>query len=382
LRIGLLTDGYKPATNGVIRFVSLHKRMLESLGHEAFVFTWGSRDPGDGPGVIRSPGLRFVKPGYYISTGYSRQAQSVLETLDLLHTNQPLLSGAMALRYGRRYDLPIVLTCHSRYDLLGINRLPFMPLDLYRALVRPYLRWCTDRCDLVTVSTPVAAQVMRSLGVACPIEVIPFGVELDCYHDLETRLTRSDLGLPDSVPLALFVGRLAPEKNVLFLLQALARSELEHAYLLIVGTGDLRDDLEAHARALGVDSRVCFAGEAAPADMPLYASLADLFVTASEVETFSFAVVEGVAAGLPVVGMDMPWIRHVVRHGANGLLATAGSVESFAQAWATLLDDGALRARLADGARATSKKYDVRRTTMLMVAHYEQLLQAHRGGGG
>lgn len=373
MRIGLLTDGYRPGVNGVICFVSLHKRMLEALGHNVFVFTWGHSDPDDERGVIRSPGLPFVQPGYHVGLGHSRHARRVLETLDLLHANQPLLSGGLALMYGRRYRIPVVLTCHSRYDLLGVTRLPFLPLSLLRAVFRPYLRWLADGCDLVTVSTPVAAEVMQSLGVGCPIEVVPLGVELAHYRKPETPLTRSDLGLPTSVPLALYVGRLAPEKNVRFLLQALARPELAQAHLLLVGDGAERESLEAHVSKLGVDGRVHFVGEISPADVPAYASLADLFVTASEIETFSFSAVEGLAAGLPIVGLDVPWIHHIVEHGVNGLLASP-EVESFAQAWAALLADETLRARLTNGALATGKQYDVQRTTAQMVAHYERLI--------
>ncbi len=377
MRIGLLTDGYKPGTNGVIRFVSLHKRALEALGHEAFVFTWGRKDPGDEPGVVRSPGLPFAKPGYHVNLSYDRQARSVLRTLDLLHANQPLLSGALALRYGRRYGLPVVLTCHSRYDLLGVTHLPLIPLPLYRAIIRPYLQWCTDRCDLVIVSTPEAMRVMRNLGVAGPIEIIPFGVELARHRKSRTRLRRSDLGLPNSVPLALSVGRLAQEKNVRFLLQTLARPELVYAHLLVVGDGPERGNLEACASELGLDGRVRFVGEVPPDDVPAYLALADIFITASKIEMLPLAVIEALAAGLPIVGLDVPWIRHAVQHGVNGLLSAADDTASLAQTWATLLEDETLRARLADGARATSERYDVRHTTALMAAHYERLVERH-----
>ncbi len=377
MRIGLLTDGYRPGSNGVIRFITLHKRALEELGHQAFVFTLGAPDPEDEPGVVRSPGIPFVKPGYHVAPGYSRQARALLRTMDVLHPNQPLLSGGMALRYGRRYGLPILLTCHSRYDLLGTIRIPFMPLPLYRAILRPILRRISDRCDVVTTPSLEAAEVMRNLGVRRPIEVVPYGVDLErCRHPAK-RLRREELGLPAEAPLALFVGRMEREKDVPFLLQALARPELAHAHLLLVGDGVERHRLEADAHRMGLGSRVRFTGNVPPEEIPTYVALADFFVTASRIEMLPVAVIEAMAGGLPVVGLDVPWIRQVVRPGENGLLARP-EVESLAQTWAELAGNGSLRACLSEGAQAASQRYDLRHTTAQMVALYEQMLERRR----
>jgi 1,2-diacylglycerol 3-alpha-glucosyltransferase len=375
MRIGLLTDGYKPGVNGVIRFISLHKRYLEKLGHEVFVFTWGRQVADDEPGVIRSAGLPFVQPGYHVGPGHSRRAHEVLATLDLLHANQPLLSGVLAVRYGRMYQIPIVLSCHSRYDLLAVTRLPFLPLPVCRATLRLMLRWLTERYDLTTAPSAGTVDVLRGLGVNRPIEVVPFGVERP--HRPGRRLSRDDLGLGSEVPVAVFVGRMAREKNVGFLLQCLAEPTLAHAHLLLVGDGSERDDLEAAAQALGVAQRAHFVGAVPPADVPAYLSLADFFVTASEVEMLPVALLEGLAAGLPVVGRDVPWIRDPIEHGVSGLLTDPG-VEPYARAWARLLNDEPLRARLSAGARTAGARYDIEHTTALMAAHYERLLQARR----
>ncbi|HIE37582.1 MAG TPA: glycosyltransferase [Anaerolineales bacterium] len=378
MRIGLLTDGYKPGTNGVIRFISLHKRTLERLGHEVFIFTWGEEVPEDEPGVIRSPGIPFVRPGYHVAPGYSHQARALLQTMDVLHANQPLLSGALALRYGRRYGLPVVLTCHSRYDLLGVTRLPFLPLPLYREILRPTLRRISDRYDVVMAPSPEAARVMRSLGVRRPIEVVPYGVDLDGCRHPPKRLRREELGLPADVPLALFLGRLEREKDVSFLLEALARPEPARTHLLLVGDGVERERLEADVRGMGLMDRVRFVGEVPAEEVPAYIALADLFVTASRIEMLPVAVIEAMAGGLPVVGLDVPWIRPVVRSGVNGLLAEP-EVASFARAWARLATDEPLRARLSEGARTASERYDLRRTTAQMIALYERLLEERRG---
>lgn len=381
MRIGLLTDCYRPGVNGIVRFITMHKRTLEEMGHEVFVFTWGPPHPDDEPGVFRSPGPPLPRPGYHLGWRYPSRAEAVIQTLDVLHANQPAMSGWVATRYGRRYGIPVVLTCHSRYDLLWKTVMPFLPPSFCRAALRPPMRYITDRCDLVIATTSEAARVMQDLGVMRPIEVIPLGIDLAPYRQPLRRLARSDIGVPESAPLALFLGRLSPEKNVRFLLEVLARPELAHGHLLLVGDGHERGALESQARSLGLNGRAHFVGEVDAADIPAYTALADFFVTASQIEMLPVAILEAFAAGLPVLGPDVPWIRPVVRHGVNGLLVQA-EVEAFARAWASLVEDQALRVRLAEGACAASAQYDLKRTTATIVAHYERLQAERRGRRG
>lgn len=142
MRVGLLTDAYWPGVNGIIRFVSLHKRILESMGHQVFVFTGGPPAPQDEPGVIRSFGFPHPDPGYRVTLGYSRRAVALLQTMDILHANQPAMSGLLAPRYGRRFGIPVVLTLHSRYDLLIRTRL-WVPLPVVHTPLGAYLRVVT-----------------------------------------------------------------------------------------------------------------------------------------------------------------------------------------------------------------------------------------------
>jgi len=383
MRIGLLTDCYRPGVNGIVRFITMHKRTLEEMGHQVFVFTWGPPHPDDEPGVFRSFGPPVPRPGYHFGWRYPRRTEALLRTLDVLHANQPAMSGWVATRYGRRYGIPVVLTCHSRYDLLWKTAVPILPSSFCRAALRPPMRYITDRCDLVIATTSEAARVMHDLGVMRPIEVIPLGIDLASYRRPPHRLARSDLGIPESAPLALFLGRLSPEKNVRCLLEALARPELAQGHLLLVGDGHERGALESHARSLGLNGRVHFVGEVDTSEVPAYTTLADFFVTASRIETLCIAVLEAMAAGLPVLGPNVPWIRPIVQHGVSGLLVQPDAA-SFAQAWALLAGDPSLRAHLAEGARAASAQYDLKHTTALIVAQYERLVaerRAHRDAG-
>ncbi|MBC7226832.1 MAG: glycosyltransferase [Thermoflexales bacterium] len=375
MRIALLTDAYWPGVNGIIRFVSLHKRILESMGHQVFVFTGGPPAPQDEPGVIRSFGFPHPDPGYRVTLSYSRQAVTLLQTMDVLHANQPAMSGLLALRYGRRFGIPVVLTLHSRYDMLINSRLR-MPMAVVRSLLGAYLRWLLPRCDLVTAPTPEVPKVLEDWGVRASVEIIPCGVERN--RSPHCNVTRAELGIPASAPLAAFVGRVVAEKNIRFLLEVLSAPELSDAYLLVIGDGSERPALEEATRRLGLDGRVRFVGQVAPAEVPAYVALADFCVTASKIEMLPTAILEALGAGLPVLGLDVPWIRAVIRSGENGLLTPPDDAAAMARAWAQLARDRELRERLAEGARRTGEQYDARQATARLVAHYEQLVAARR----
>ena len=115
MRIGQLTEVYKPFVNGVTNFISLHKRVLESWGHKVFVFTLGHEDYEDDElHVIRSPAIPLSDTGYHLSFRFSRRARKKIKTMDVLHVHHPFISGRQAISLGKRYDIPVVFTNHTR----------------------------------------------------------------------------------------------------------------------------------------------------------------------------------------------------------------------------------------------------------------------------
>ncbi len=378
MRIALLTDVYRPGVNGIVRFISLCRSILDEMGHQVYIFTWGPPSPEDEPGVSRTFGFPHPDPGYYFNFYYSRRALEVLRTADILHANQPVFSGLVALRYSRRYDIPLVLTLHSRYDLLLQSRLR-MPLSATRSLLRAYFRRLLPHCDAITSPTPTVASFLAELGLDIPVEVIPVGV--DFRKPPKRAVSRAEVGLPADRPVALFLGRLVAEKNVRYLLEALTHPALEGTYLLLIGDGPERRGLEAWARENGLNSRVRFAGQVPLDEVSAYTALADFCVTASRIEMLPSAVLEALGAGLPVLGLDVPWLRVVIRDGYNGLLVPPDDREGFARAWARLAEDEDLRARLSAGARETAQEYDARRVIARLAECYRRVLRA-RGRQG
>ncbi len=377
MRIGQLTDIYKPFINGVTNFVALHKRVLESWGHKVFVFTPGYEDYEDDElNVIRSPAIPLSDTGYHLNLSLSRRARKKIVTMDVLHVHHPFINAQQGISLAKRHDIPVVFTNHTRYQLVGRYYLPFFLGGLSRAFLEAYLPRFTDQCDLVVAPSQGVKQALEAIGVTCPIEVIPNGVDVARLQHPTHPLTKQDLGLPGDAVVAITVGRLGPEKNLPFLLNAFRRAaqEMPDLHLVIIGKGREEGYLEEMVRMLEMAARVHLVGEVPYEEVPNWLALGDFFVITSVSESHPLSVLEALAAGLPVVGIPGPGIEDTIMDGINGLYGPEDA-NAFAAQVRRLATEPALRARLAAGAREMSDRYDIRHTSAALLAHYERLIE-------
>jgi len=369
----MLTDVYKPVINGITNFISLVKRAMEAAGHQVYVFTFGRQDYiDDEPGIIRSPAVPLSDTGYYFNLVYSRQAREKLQEMDILHTHHPFISGRLATRYGRQSNLPVVFTNHTRYDLYAQAYLPLAPPALTNMALEAFMPSFTTLCDLVIAPSAGIKQVMLDLGIKKEIVVIPNGIDLSQPSSPARPVTRTELGIPDSAIVLIYCGRMGPEKNLDFLLQAFggATQAVPNTCLLLVGGGPTEKSLrEQAAQAPGVR----FVGEVGYDNVPAYLSIGDVFVTASVTEVHPLSVIEALAAGLPVLGIHSPGVSDTVRDGIDGYL-TNHDLAAFTAMMVRLLLEPERRTTMAANARERSKVYDIRATAATLLTHYERLI--------
>jgi 1,2-diacylglycerol 3-alpha-glucosyltransferase len=374
----MMLDMYKPYISGVTNYVTLNKRVLEAQGHTVFVFTFGADDyPDDELHVVRTPGLPLsVKDtGISINLRYSRAAQRKVRSMDVVHVQHPFLSGQLALRYARARGVPVIFTNHTRYDLYAHHYLPsFIPEAVSQTFLQTYLPSFCQRCDLVIAPSPGIAAVLRDLGVAGEIKVIPNGIELAPFQSPAVTRTRAELGLPPGDIVLMYLGRLGPEKNLAFLLRAFngVAAACPEVVLALVGDGPETDNLRDQAQKAGLASRVFFLGQVPHEAVPAYLRVADVFVTASETEVHPFSLIEAMAAGLPALGITSPGVGDTIVDEVNGLLSTA-DLAVFTAKLVRLVMEPELRSRLAEQALVSSYQYDINRTAALVLREYERL---------
>lgn len=379
MRIGMMADTYKPYVSGVTHYIDLNKRYLEKDGHEVYVFTFS--EPGhekEEEGVVRNPGLPLADTGFFLSWKYSRKAKNLLQSMDVVHVHHPFLSGRLALRYCHPVELPVIFTNHTRYDLMAQAYMPILPGEIREGLLQAYMPSFCEAVDLVISPSPGMERVLRELDVESKIEIVPNGVELKHFIQAQP-LARVDLGLPDECILLVYTGRLAPEKSIDFLLTAFAgvTQAVDNVKLLIVGDGPLREKLIMLANDLQVAESVHFTGLIPYEKMPGYLAMCDAFVTASVSEVHPLSVIEAMGAGLPVMGIMSPGVGDTVEDGISGFLSS-NNLAAFTAKLTRLCLQTSLRKKMGEQARNASQKYDIERTTGMMMSYYERIVNAPR----
>ena len=381
MRIGMMVDVYKPHVSGITNYININKRYLEKAGHEVFVFTFGDQDfQDDEPRVVRSPGLPLVDTGYYLSFRHTIAAKKLLQTMDIVHVHHPFLSGRLAIRYCQPLRIPIVFTNHTRYDLYAQTYFPIVPEEISDGLLQAYMPPFCEAMSLVVSPSAGMADILRDMGVTSRVEIIPNGVELQHFYKAKPY-TRADFGYTKNDVLLIYAGRIAPEKNLSFLLQAFAgvAHALDHVHLIIVGGGQkqVEDEIQQLVAALNLQHRVRFTGMVPYDELPFYLAMCDAFVTASVTEVHPLSVIEGMASGLPVLGIQSPGISDTIEDGKTGFLST-DDLPAFTAKLTRLCLDASLREQMGDAARQASTRYAIERTTHTMLEQYERLVYASR----
>jgi glycosyltransferase involved in cell wall biosynthesis len=346
-----------------------------------YVFTFGDDEyEDDEPRIFRSPGLPLADTGFYLSLRYKTQHKKLLQTMDVVHVHHPFLSGRLALNYCRSARIPIVFTNHSRYDLLAQAYIPLMSDEVSHSLLQAYLPDFCEAVDLVISPSESMKNILRDLEVNSPIEVVPNGVDLQKFRR-SNSVPRNQFGFRDEDILLVYAGRIAPEKNISFLLQSFAgiAQMLPNVYLLMVGGGkkQFEEEVQNLIVQLGIANRVRSTGMITYEDIPSYLSMCDIFVTTSISETFGMSTVEAMGAGLPIMGIHSSGTSDIVEDGKTGLLSTEDMAAFTAKLMYLCLHPG-LRKEMGIAAREASKQYDIDRTTSMLLKHYTRLTQNTR----
>lgn len=380
MRIGLMADMYKPYISGVTTYISLNKKYLEKQGHEVFVFTFGNgRFPGDEPNVIRSPGLPIKRGEIYMNGFYNLPTNKLLRTMDILHVNHPFFSGFVAISSNYAGLQPIVFTNHTRYDSYTRLYLKGFFFVIGNTFLKSYFSHFYQRMDAVIIPSKSMEKIIWQYRPLQALYTVPHGMELDPFYRTGIAKDRAEFGFqPDDV-LFVYVGRLWPEKNLPFLIESFARicQRYDNARLLLVGGGPERRKLTHQVTEAGIGTKVHFTGAIDHSQLPQYYQAADIFISPSITETFGLTVIEAMASGLPVIGIDSVGIADTVVHEVTGLL-TMNDMENFTKAMGRMLVNRDLRQEMGKNALRESSKYRIESSVDKLLEVYQQAIRSRK----
>jgi glycosyltransferase involved in cell wall biosynthesis len=292
------------------------------------------------------------------------------------------LMAGVQVAYGvpaaRAVGLPSVMKFSGSNDLRDALRCMIGPLE-----VRAISRWCERTMILNDAMVEEALQAgfdrSRLLWMPNPVDTDRY-----CPCNPEEKLQlRVRLGLPAGVPVAVFVGRLAPEKELPSLLSgfAIAAARHESARLVIVGDGVLRQQLEGQAETLGIASRVTFAGMQNPDEIRYWLQASDVFTLVSHREGLPVSLIEAMSVGLPSVVTNLPANAQLVSDGEHGFHVGVQDPEAIAAAFLRLFGDPGLRQKLGAAARPVAvERFSIDTVLNAYEDMFGEILSKRRGG--
>jgi 1,2-diacylglycerol 3-alpha-glucosyltransferase len=376
MRIGMMTDMYKPYVSGVITYISLVKKYLEGTGHQVYVFTFGDENFKDNEeNIIRSPGIPVKKDEIHFNFYHHRRARQLIRTMDIVHVHHPFLSGSFTTRFCRPRGIPIAFTHHTRYDLYVKSYLPPLVDSLGESLLNFYMPDFLRKIDAMVVPSLGLKPVVENYGDICPVYYEPHGMELGPFLENRQVKNRSEVGFSQSDIIFIYVGRLGPEKNLPFLLRGFHQLSLQipQVKLLLVGDGPERENLEDRVQHMGLTDQVHFTGVVAYADLPPYYAMGDVFVTPSITETFGLTVVEAMASGLPVLGIESPGVADNIQPEVTGLISSL-VLDDFIAKMNRIATDVELRISMGARGRDESKRFLIENAVERLVRIYQKTI--------
>ncbi|RJQ45852.1 MAG: glycosyltransferase family 4 protein [Gammaproteobacteria bacterium] len=380
MNIVMLTNTYTPHVGGVARSVEAFTAEYRRRGHRVLVVAPEfANQPQDEADVVRVPAIQnFNGSDFSAVLPVSGLLTGALDAFrpDIVHAHHPYLLGMTALRVARYRELPLVFTHHTLYE----QYTHYVPVDspAFRRFVIELATRYANLCDQVFAPSESIAALLRERGVEAPVAVVPTGVNVERFAKGNGADLRRMMRIPDDAFVVGHLGRLAPEKNLTFLADAVSvflKTE-PRAHFLLAGKGPLEISIRATFEREGLSARLHVAGILDPAQLAAAYHAMDVFAFASRSETQGMVLTEAMAASVPVVALDAPGAREVVKDRHNGRLLHEESIEAFRAAlqWVAELP-AETRRQLSRGARATADEFSMPRTADKALDCYQGLRQ-------
>jgi glycosyltransferase involved in cell wall biosynthesis len=363
MRVLFVSDVFFPRVNGVSTSIATFRADLDRLGVETLLVAprYAGEMLSEERGVVRVAGSKV--PGdpedRRMRWGALRRALVGLEreSFDLVHVHTPFIAHYAGVREARRRGVPVLATYHTFFEEYLHHYVPVLPRSLGRTLARVFTRsQCSAVQALIAPSEPLR-QVLCAYGVDTPVHVIPTGLPANRFPPGDAARFRALAQLPAHRPLVTYVGRVAHEKNIDFLVRVFERvhQSVPEAMLIIAGEGPARESLRKLVGQLGLTADVRFVGylDRDTSLLDCYAA-ASVFAFASRTETQGLVLLEALAQGTPVVSTAELGTKSILAPACGAVIAEERE-EPFAAAVVQLLRDADLRGLMSAQARTYAR---------------------------
>ena len=334
MRIGIFSETYTPYISGLVTSIVMLKNALEKEGHEVYVVTANLEsfkyEYNEKERILKIPGLPTGIYDSRLTSIYPIQAVNKIKSwkLDVIHSQTEFAIGTFARLFAKQFNIPLVHTYHTLYE----DYIHYITKGYFNRSSKKIVEYLTKfYCDttateLIVPTNKIYKLFKEKYKFEKNIHIIPTGIETERFYkeninEKEVEELKNTLGLAKNDFVLLFVGRLAEEKNVEFLLNSEKKlvKKYKNIKLVIVGDGPDKDNYEKLSSKLGIAENVIFTGKAAWEEMPYYYHISDVFVTASKTETQGLTIIEAMASNVIPVCMEDEAFQSMVTEELNGL---------------------------------------------------------------
>lgn len=385
MRIGLFTDTYPPFINGVSTSVLMLKQGLEKLGHEVYVVTVNDESFSykEEDGILKIPSFPIGLMNFRQTGIYPIKAFNIIKKwkLDIIHSHTEFSIGTFARLISKQLNIPLVHTYHTMYE----EYIYYITKGYFNSASKKLVEYltlflCDKTIDELIVPTEKTKELFKDkYKVKRDVYVIPSGIDTTRFYKEnidknEIINLKKDLGLKKTDFIVLYVGRIAKEKSIDFLINNFnsVLKRIPKAKMIIVGDGPDIKDLIDLTRKKGLENKIIFTGKAPWTDVPKYYSLCDLFVTASKTETQGLTVIEAMGASKPVVAIRDESFELMITDKKDGLFFD--DEKSYVDMIYEVYKNKKLRDEISFNARLTADKYSPYNYAKNVLKVYEKVI--------
>lgn len=334
-KILFISDVYFPRINGVSTSIHTFVTQMQALGAIVHVIApaYGEHlDDADWIKRIPARSIYFDPEDKLMKYGEALKLMPELaaENYDVVHINTPFVAHYLGLKIAKTLNIPVVETYHTFFEDYLHHYLPWMPQPLARGLARMISKKQCNAVDAIVAPSQPMLDVLRGYGITVQAEVIPTGLQDKSFEAADGDAFRVKYGIALDRPMLLYVGRVAFEKNIDFLLgmAKVLSDERPDVLLVVTGEGPAEKSLHQLAKSLNLDNNIQFIGYLnRETELNACYQSADVFVFASKSETQGLVLLEAMAQGTPVVAIAELGTASILIEGEGALIAPENTTE-------------------------------------------------------
>ena len=358
MNILFISDVFFPRVNGVSTSINTFATELKALGHQVTLIAPSYTDEDkQEEWIVRVPShkIYFDPEDRLMKFGKLKALLPWIreQHFDIIHIHTPFTAHYVGIHFGKKLDIPVVETYHTFFEDYLHHYLPFIPQFISRKLARTISRRQCNAVDGIVSPSKPMLDVLKEYGIKTPADVVATGLDASSFASVDGEHFRISHDIPLGQPMLLFVGRVAHEKNINFLLEMHVKLLKNHpdTLLVITGEGPAEESIKQSIDKLGITNKVRMIGYLDRShELIACYKAADIFVFASKSETQGLVLLEAMAQGTAVVALAELGTKSILIEG-EGVLIAKDDTHDFADKVNILLSDARKRQMIGERGR-------------------------------